>query len=103
VSVAYLVTFALGALLYPSYRVHVRGYYLDRFAPVFSNLFDLKETYASLTLVIAVALGGLARSWRPAETPALVRVYAVMSFVICAVVWFDVVAGLLVVSARGVG
>jgi hypothetical protein len=103
VSVAYVVTFALGALLYPSYRVHVRGYYLDRFAPVFSCLFDVKETYASLALVVAVALGALARTWRPAETPALVRVYVVMSFVLCAVVWFNVVAGLLVVSARGVG
>jgi hypothetical protein len=33
VSVAYAITFALGALLYPSYRVHVRGRYLDRHAP----------------------------------------------------------------------
>ncbi len=31
VSVAYVVTFVLGAMLYPSFRVHVRGYYLDRF------------------------------------------------------------------------
>ena len=34
---------------------------------------------------------------------ALTRVYAVMSLIVCAVVWFNVVAGLLVVSARGVG
>jgi len=103
VSVAYVLTFALGAMLYPSYRVHVRGYYLDRFAPEFSGLFDLKETYASLTLVVAVALGALAFTLRPTETPALVRVYAVMSLIVCAVVWFNVVAGLLVVSAHGVG
>jgi hypothetical protein len=103
VSVAYVVTFVLGALLYPSYRVHVRGYYLDRAAPAFAGLFDVKETYASLALVVAVALGALAYTLRPAETPALVRVYAVMSFIVCAVVWFNVVAGILVVSVRGVG
>jgi hypothetical protein len=103
VSVAYVVTFVLGTLLYPSYRVHVRGYYLDRYAPAFSGLFDLKETYASLTLVVAVALGALAFTLRPAETPALVRVYAWMSIVVCAVVWFNVIAGVLVVSVRGVG
>ena len=103
VSVAYAVTFALGALLYPSYRVHVRGYWLDEHAPVFSALFDLKETYASLALVVALALGALAFTLRPAETPALVRVYAVMSFIVCAVVWFDVIAGILVLSARGLG
>jgi hypothetical protein len=101
--VAYVVTFALGALLYPSYRVHVRGYWLDRHAPAFAALFDVKETYASLALVVAVALGALAATLRPAEAPALARVYAVMSFLVCAVVWFDVVAGILVVSARGVG
>ncbi len=90
-------------MLYPSYRVHVRGYYLDRYAPWFSGLFDVKETYASLALVVAIALGALAFTLRPAETPALVRVYAVMSFIVCAVVWFNVIAGILVVSARGVG
>jgi hypothetical protein len=103
VSVAYLATFVLGAMLYPSYRVHVRGFYLDEHAPAFSALFDLKETYASLTLVVALALGALALTLRPAKTPALVRVYATMSFIVCAVVWFNVVAGILVVSARGVG
>ena len=103
VSVAYVATFALGMLLYPSYRVHVRGEYLDRHAPAFAELFDVKETYASLALVVAVALGALACTLRPAETPALVRVYAVMSLIVCAVVWFNVIAGLLVVSVRGVG
>ncbi len=103
VSVAYVVTFALGALLYPSYRVHVRGYWLDRHALFFAELFDLKETYASLALMVALALGALALTLRPAETPALVRVYAAMSFIVCAVVWFNVIAGLLVVSAHGVG
>lgn len=103
VSVAYVVTFALGAMLYPSYRVHVRAFYLDLHAPSFVGLFDVKETYASLTLVVAIALGALAYTLRPAETPALVRVYAAMSFIVCAVVWFDVIAGLLVVSAHGVG
>jgi hypothetical protein len=103
VAVAYVVTFAFGAALYPTYRVHVRGLYLDRYAPGYAGLFDVKEAYASLTLVVAVALGALAGSLRPAEAKTLVRVYAAMSFIVCAVVWFNVIAGLLVVSVRGVG
>jgi hypothetical protein len=103
VAVAYAVTFALGAALYPTYRVHVRGLYLDRYAPAFAGLFDVKETYASLTLVLALALGALAGPLRPEETPALTRIYAAMSFIVCAVVWFNVIAGLLVVSVRGIG
>ncbi|APR85577.1 Hypothetical protein A7982_10926 [Minicystis rosea] len=103
VSVAYVATFILGALLYPSYRVHVRGLWLDRHAPEYAGLFDVKEVFASLTITVAVALGALALTLRPAETPALTRVYAVMSFIVCAVVWLNVIAGILVVSVRGVG
>jgi hypothetical protein len=103
VSVAYLVTFALGALLYPTYRVHVRGLYLDRYAPIYAGLFDVKEVYASLTLVVAIALGALAGTRWPSEPPAFTRIYAAMSFIVCAVVWFNVIAGILVVSVRGVG
>jgi hypothetical protein len=103
VSVAYAATYALGALLYPSYRVHVRGLYLDRHALGYAELFDVKEVYASLTLTVALALGALALTLRPAEERALTRIYAVMSFLVCAVVWLNVIAGLLVVSVRGVG
>lgn len=103
VSVAYVVTFLLGAMLYPTYRVNVRGFYLDRAAPAFAGLFDVKEMYASLALTVAVALGALALTLRPAESPALARVYAIMSLIVCGVVWLDVIAGLLVVSVRGIG
>jgi hypothetical protein len=103
VSVAYAATFALGALLYPSYRVYVRGAFLDRRAPAYAALFEVKETYASLVLILALALGALAWTLRPAEAPALARLYAMTSFVVCAVVWLDVIAGILVVSVRGVG
>jgi hypothetical protein len=103
VSVAYVFTYAIGALLYPSYRVRVRGLWLDRHALGFAELFDLKEVYASLTLMVAIALGALALTLRPTEERALTRIYAVMSLIVCAVVWFNVIAGLLVVSVRGVG
>lgn len=103
ISVAYVITFLLGAMVYPSYRVQVRGLYLDRYAPGWSGLFDLKEVYASLTLTVAVGLGALALTLRPNESPALARVYAMMSLLVCAVVWFDVIAGLLITSVRGLG
>lgn len=100
---AYAFTFALGSLLYPSYRVHVRGFYLDRFAPEYARYFDVKETYASLAFFVALGLGALAYAWRPREEPWLARVVAIMSFVVCAVVWLNAIIGVLVVSVRGVG
>jgi len=102
-SASYAVTFALGALLYPTYRVHVRACFLEQHAPLYAGLFDLKEVFAALALLVAVGLGALARTLRPAEERWMVPVYAAMSFIVCAVVWINVVAGLLVVSVRGVG
>lgn len=103
VCVAYAVTFALGALLYPTYRVHVRGYYLDLFAPEYARFFDVKETYASLALLVAAGLGALAYTWRPREEPHVAPVVAGMSLVVCAVAWFNAVVGVLVMSVRGIG
>jgi hypothetical protein len=103
IAVSYVVTFGLGALLYPSYRYHVRGLYLDRYAPWVAELFDVKEMYASLALFIAIGLGLLAYTLDPEKERPLVKVYAAMSVLVCAVVWFNVVAGLIVVSARGAG
>jgi hypothetical protein len=101
--VAYAATFAIGALLYPTYRVHVRGYHLDRFAPAYARFFDVKETFASLALFVVLGLGALAYAWRPREEPHLAKVVAGMSFVVCAVVWLNAIVGVLVVSVRGVG
>jgi hypothetical protein len=104
-AVSYVVTFALGAMLYPSYRVHVRGYHLDRFAPVYAGLFDVKEMFASLALVVAVGLGAITLALDPQRDPepVLVRIYAAMSAIVCSVVWLNVIIGILVVSVRGVG
>lgn len=103
VAVSYTFTFVIGALLYPTYRYHVRGLYLDRYAPLYAGLFDIKEVYASLTLVVALGLGALAYALRPAEERALVRIYATMSFIVCFVVWLNVVLGICVASVRGIG
>ncbi|MBK8253678.1 MAG: hypothetical protein IPK82_13550 [Polyangiaceae bacterium] len=99
----YAITFGLGLFVYPTYRVHIRGYYLDRFAPVYAKLFDMKEVYAALAMFVALALGALAYTWRPKEEPQLAPVVAAMSFVVCAAVWFSAVVGVLVTSVRGIG
>jgi hypothetical protein len=81
----------------------MRGHYLDRFAPLYARLFDVKETWASLALLVALGLGALAFAWRPREEPWIAPIVAGMSFVVCAVVWFDAIVGVLVMTVRGIG
>lgn len=103
ISVVYVLTMALGSLLYPTYRVNVRALHLDRDEPFLSRLFDVKEVYASLTLPLAIALGALAFTLRPSEERRLVPIYVVISLVVCSVVWLNVIVGLWVTSVRGIG
>jgi hypothetical protein len=97
---AYAVTFALGALAYPSYRYHVRGLYLDRHAVWASNLFDVKENFAAIGLPFVVGALVLSRVMDPAVDVALRRGYTVMVALVAIIVWFNVIAGLLVTMAR---
>lgn len=99
---AYGVTFLLGALAYPTFRYHVRGLYLDRHAPWASNLFDLKEDLASLGLPLVLATFILSRLLNPKLDRPLLTGYAMMVLASTGIVWFNVVAGLLITLAKGV-
>lgn len=102
VAVTYSVTYALGAILYPTYRYHVRALFLDRHHPMISNLFDVKENLATIALPLALALAALGgRMTDPADKPFR-PVYAAMSLFVAAVVWFDVVSGVLIASYKAV-
>jgi hypothetical protein len=56
VAVAWLVTFVLGVLAYPTFRYGVRARYLDRYEPWASNLFDIEEHCAALGLPVVLGV-----------------------------------------------
>ena len=102
VATSYVITFALGALAYPTYRYFVRGLYLDRYAPWASNLFDIKENLASMALPCALGAFALSRVLEPDQHRSLLLGYTVLVSGTALVVWFDVVSGLLITMTRGV-
>lgn len=102
VAVAYAVTYALGAMLYPTFRYHVRALFLDQHHPMVSNVFDIKENLATIALPLALALGALGGRMADPEDKPFRRVYAVMSLFVAAVVWVDVVSGVVIVSYKAV-
>lgn len=102
VALSFSTAYALGALLYPTYRYHVRALYLDRFHPAISNLFDVKENLATIALPLALALGALGGSLGDDADRRLRPLYASMSVFVAAVVWFDVFSGVLIASYRAV-
>jgi len=99
---SYLVTFLLGGAAYPAFRYHVRALYLDRYEPWASNLFDIKEHFASLGLPMAVGVFVLSRVLRPKQDTELLPTYAVMVFGVAIIVWFNLFSGLIITLVRGV-
>ena len=102
IGVTYAITFTFGLLAYPTYRYHVRGLYFDRYERWASNLFDMKENFAALGLPLVVALVVLSRVMNPKTDRALVGGYAAFAFLVTAIVWFDVISGLLITTTKGV-
>jgi hypothetical protein len=101
-AVVYLVTWILGALAYPTFRYHVRALYLDRYEPWASNLFDIKEHFASIGLPLVAGVFILSRVMNPKEDRSLLFTYAVMVFGTAAIVWFNVFSGIIITLEKGV-
>ena len=98
----FALAFAAGLLLYPHYRYHVRGLYLDRYEPWASNLFDMKETLLALGLPLALGLFAVGRRLEPSREAELVPMFAAFAVALWALVLFGVFSGVVVTSVRGV-
>ena len=91
----------LGLALYPTYRVQVRAADFDQNAPFFSQLFDLKEHLAALSLA-PVILAGLAG--RVSEEPAREARWSIaaLSCTGTLFVWVAAIVGLCVTARHPV-
>jgi hypothetical protein len=102
---AYAVTFGLGLILYPTYKVRVRTGYFDRpevGLQTVARLFDIKEMSMLVGVALAGALFALSRRAHPQGEPRVAPLYVGLSALVCASVWAAAVIGLYVVSYRSV-
>ncbi|MDP3277801.1 MAG: hypothetical protein Q8Q09_21640 [Deltaproteobacteria bacterium] len=93
------ILFALGAVMYPRYRVHVRAEQLDVYARWAAKLFDLKENLALIAGVLLFAVWFM-RSIEGSPAQAHAMRWCVRSAAL--IVWFVALSGLLVTSVSSV-
>lgn len=93
--IAYLVTFVLGALIYPVYRLDVRIALVEYRLPWAIGLFEIKEHWAALGLA---ALPLYYSAWRPGGH-AGTRLAVTLLLTIA--VWFNFIVGHLLNNFRG--
>ncbi|MDP2587471.1 MAG: hypothetical protein Q8P33_01690 [bacterium] len=91
-TIGYLATFGFGLLVYPRFRVYVRGAFLDARAPNSTGLFEIKEHVAAVGFFVALALlvvllfGRLRRAstWRKQLFAALLMILALITLIVAA-------------------
>ena len=99
VVILYVLTFVLGALIYPSYRVDVRMVLEDLrfYAP--TGAFEIKEHFAALGLGLLPAYW---YCWRPpADAHGWTRRLHAAFLALC--VWFGFITGHVLNNLRGLG
>jgi hypothetical protein len=99
--VAGVITIALGAVTYPSYRYYVRGLYLDHCDVSASKLFDIKEDLAVFALLLAGVVWLVGRELERRSPRACFELYAGAALALACLVWFDALSGFLITLARG--
>ena len=96
--VLYIVTFVLGSVIYPAYRVSSRIWIeTARLWPI-SGLFEMKEQ------TLAIGLGMLPfywLMWRDAKDPDTRTARIWTTSILCVVVWYSFLAGHIVNNVRG--
>ena len=103
-AVLYAIQFALGLVIYPTYRVRVRHDVFDVSMPWATNLFDSKEMLAAFGLAAFAALFAMSFAVRPREEAdrPMVGVFATLGLLASLVVMYSAVVGLILVTRRSV-
>ena len=97
--VMFVITFVLGALVYPSYRIVVSPYLVSARLTSINGSFELKEQFA------AVGLGMLPfywLLWRQPLDPKHNSARAAVTAMLCFVVWYSFLVGHILNNVRGV-
>lgn len=130
---AFVSTFVLGNLLYPTYKVRVRAEYFDNPPAIaaeaqlrevqhkaiglppepadpalgglapIARLFDIKEHWVALGCACSVLLCVLSRRAHPRKYPRALPLYLGLAMIACGAAWFGAIVGLVTASFRSVG
>ncbi len=98
---AYLATFTLGTLIYPTFRVRVRAELLDKTYPWATGLFEIKEHAASIVLIPVLAIFLLSRTLDLKQKPEALLVGGLASVVLL-VLFYNACVGWYLGTIRSV-
>ncbi len=100
--IVFLCTYLLGGIgLYPSFRYRVRPEF-DQSLRWATGLFEIKEHWASLALVLFIIYYLMSRAIEPSTNQPLIKIYVLLGIFLSIIIWFSAIVGFVLVSYRSV-
>jgi hypothetical protein len=98
VTVLVLLVSTLGAILYPQYRLSVRPFVQGMDLRAANGVFELKEHFSALTLLLLPAYWA---AWRQPLAPEYALSRVALTWIIAFDVWWNFLAGDLLTAIKG--
>jgi hypothetical protein len=100
-AISYALVYFIGMIIYPAFRVYIRGEYFDTDLRWATGIFEIKEHWASIGLVLFAACWFLRKSFVPEQEKAKLWLYVPMCVIINIVIWYNIVSGLVLTLQKG--
>lgn len=102
-SLGYLITWILGLLIYPVFRVNVRAVSFDSYLPWATGLFEVKEHVGSIGLIATLALFAFAYYFGKEDSSRTVKLtYAQLITFVLLVTLFKAAAGIILTAKHSI-
>lgn len=99
--VAYAIIYLTGALIYPAFKVYVRGAYLDVEMPWATGLFEVKEHWGAIGLALYAVCYYMRNAFDPEQERAKLFLYVPLCVFINIIVWYKIIAGIWLTILKG--
>jgi hypothetical protein len=97
----YAITYVLGALIYPAFRVYIRGDFFDPSLPWATGLFEVKEHWGALGLAFFFAYYILRRNFDPEAEREKLYLYVPLCLLLNLILWYKTIIGCYLAIVKG--
>ncbi len=98
--VLYIVTMIVGAVIYPEFRISIRGVLEELDSPAAMGAFELKEHFAVVGLALLPAYWFF---WRVPLAEEHARTRKILTALLAFIIWWNFLVGHVVNNLRGFG
>jgi len=100
--ITYAFEFVIGALIYPSFRVHVRAEYFDLQLPWATGLFEVKEHWAAIGLALMIVYHYVGKNIDFSEVKKMTLPYLILGIILFLTIWYLIGAGFYLTTLKSI-